>query len=56
MIPAHKKKELIAFIEQLEDENVLTQLQELLTKAKAAALAPPAAPPISDNDPRLSGE
>ncbi|UOR04310.1 hypothetical protein MUN82_15345 [Hymenobacter aerilatus] len=39
MIPVHKKKELIAFIEKLEDENVLEQIQALLIKAKTDALA-----------------
>ena len=39
MIPTHKKKELIAFIEKLEDENVLAQIQTLLVKAKADAAA-----------------
>ena len=50
MIPAHKKKELIAFIEKLEDENVLAQIQALLVKAKtetaaASAATPPAPTP-----------
>ncbi|MBC6610129.1 hypothetical protein H8B15_04310 [Hymenobacter sp. BT507] len=56
MIPAHKKKELIAFIEKLEDENVLTQIQALLVKAKTDALASSTTPVAGQPKPQLPKE
>ncbi|MBO3270325.1 MULTISPECIES: hypothetical protein [Hymenobacter] len=53
MIPAHKKKELIAFIEKLEDENVLTQIQALLVKAKTDAQASAATSAVGQLKPHL---
>jgi len=50
MIPVHKKKEMIAFIEKLEDENVLAQIQALLVRAKSAVPAAPASPVADEKE------